>query len=71
MEKLKHQKTMGLTFRREVGGNVKEDSTGAVTISPISLCITHKCKERINREQITMVPLGKYLYAGTTSLKGM
>lgn len=50
MEKLKHKKTMGLTFRQEVGENVKGASTGAITISPISLCITHKCKEHIKCE---------------------
>lgn len=61
---------MGLTFRQEIGECVKGAATGAVTISSISLCITHKCKEHINRERITVVPLGKELGAGTISLNG-
>lgn len=41
---------MGLTFSQEGGECVKGASTSAITISPISLCITHKCKEHINLE---------------------
>lgn len=45
----KHRKTMALTFRRAgVGGVYFRGIHPAITISPISLCITCQCTEHVN-----------------------
>lgn len=59
----KHKKTVALTFRQEIGIYFRGFHR-AITISPISLCITRQCKGAYKQlGQITVVPLGASLCA--------